>query len=236
MNELEVLEENDRLISNQKEAINTGSKIFEIISKKGPREFLTEVGKMNCELKLKQLEVSESEMRERAAYERTLVNANARQNIAQIENTAKVDIARMKAQTKIIEQKINADTKIRLAEIKTEQLRITEQSKILQKVLEISKAAYDKKMDFYDAQLKSCKEFFEPQIKMIAEELIVLNRQLKQSYDNQKLFVGIQSQIDDLERYKAEINRRYAAINRDLTYAVQMTKIEASNPSAGFLN
>lgn len=235
MNELEVIEENSKLINNQKEAINTGVKLFEMVSKKGPREFLTNIGKMNLELKVKELEFSESEMRERYAYEKTVVNANVRQNIAQMENATKVGIAKIDAQTKIIIDENRNYAKIRLAEIKTDQLRITEQSKILNHILDISKAAYDRKMDLYEAQLKSCKEFFEPQIKMITEELFVLKQQLKQFYDNQKLFVEIQSQIQDLERLQSETNRKYAAINRDLTYAVQMARIEINNSVSGLL-
>lgn len=174
-------------------------------------EALVDMRKMTSKERLKALRVKEAEIQRN--YEYQIAELETREEIARIEN----------------------ETKIRLSELETQRVRIAEQSKCLQKLIEAAETSYKTKFDFFTAQLKSAENFFLPQLESISLELKDLHQQRDRAIGNQELFILLQSQISYLSKEKNEINERYMKIQSDLTYAANISKLELNTSIKGLL-
>ncbi len=332
MNDLQICNENGELINMQIDSCNAAADFFDAISKKGARDFLSDMRTMTFKERMKEMRVREQEIQSRVDI--TKIQEDSKYRLAKIDATSKLDLAKVKAIseyknkeldsntqiglseeetkrvqiseasknnlaqikansqldlseeetkrvqiseasknnlaqikansqldlskeetkreqiaseaeirrselknfTKFKETEISSAEKIRLAEIETVQLKITEQSKCLQKILDVVQGSYDRKFDFYETQLKSCMDFFLPQINLMNEELKILTQQRNMSYNNQDIFMIVQKQITSLTRCRNEINDRYMKIQSDLTFAASMAKLELKESFNALLN
>ena len=303
MNDLQICNENGELINMQIDSCNAAADFFDAISKKGARDFLSDMRTMTFKERMKEMRVREQEIQSRVDI--TKIQEDSKYRLAKIDASSKLDLAKVKAIseyknkelesntqiglseeetkrvqiseasknnlaqikansqldlskeetkreqiaseaeirrselknfTKFKETEISSAEKIRLAEIETVQLKITEQSKCLQKILDVVQSSYDRKFDFYETQLKSCMDFFLPQINLMNEELKILTQQRNMSYNNQDIFMIVQKQITSLTRCRNEINDRYMKIQSDLTFAASMAKLELKDSFNALLN
>ena len=122
-----------------------------------------------------------------------------------------------------------------LEELKTEQLRIKEQSKCFQKLIDNVKEAYDKKFDFYESQLKFCMEFFYPQIQSLDQRIAVLTEQYNSNFENQEAHMMVHRQLKRLERARSDINDKVENIVANLTTASKLAKLEFGNSVSGYI-
>ena len=141
------------------------------------------------------------------------------------------------AQIRREEAEIQAQKELAIAEMenKTEQFRIAEQSKCLQKALDVALASYNRKLDFYAAQLKSCDDFFRPQIASMHEEIHHLESKIDEAFGDTKKYVLLQKRLNRLNEYCDEVNSKYMKLQSDLTTAVKLAQLEAPDPRAFYL-
>ena len=188
----------------QIDSCNTAMSFFDGISKKGQRDFLTDMRKMTHKERVKEIQ---------CRFEYQLAKLETQIEIARIEN----------------------DAKIRLSELETQRVRIVEQSKCFQKLIEVAEASYKTKFEFFTAQLKSAENFFLPQLESINLELKNLNQQRDRALGNQDLFMLLQNQISRLSKEKTALNENYMKIQSDLTYAASISKLEVNTSVKGLL-
>lgn len=114
---------------------------------------------------------------------------------------------------------------------KTEQIRIEEQSKCVQKALDVALKAYTSKIDFYQAQLESCDNFFKPQIAEMQNEIRHLEEKRDEAFNDTNQYVLISKRIDRITEYCDKVNSKYLKFHDNLTTAVKLTQLEAPNAS-----
>lgn len=245
MNELQICNENQALIDMQIDACNTAVNFFETNLSKGQRDFVTQLGKMN--LKAKEIQLKEDELQTK--YDIAEMKENNKFRLATIdfrrdemEAQTKLGIARSKVETVEIESdtqiqkvKIKAGKEIQIEGLKTEQLRIKEQSKCFQKLIDSVQEAYDKKFDFYESQLKFCMEFFYPQIQSLDQKIAVLTEQYSSNFENQEAHMMVFEQIQRLGNARDEINDKVESIVANLTTASKLAKLEFGNSVSGYI-
>lgn len=241
MNDLAVCNENSELINMQIDACNTTLDFFDVISKKGSRDFITQMGKLN--LKAKEIQFKENElqtkfdiaeMKEDNKFRLAAIDFRKEVKISEIESNTQIQKVKIKAVSDFNKTKLNAEKEIGLEKMKTEQLRIKEQSKCMQKLLEEVQKAYDRKFDFYGSQLKVCMEYFSPQIQSLDQEIAVLIEQYNSNFENQETHMIVHKQIKQLQRAKDDINEKFERIMLNLTTASKLAKLEYSNSFGGF--
>lgn len=198
---------------------DTALDFLDAVSKKGPREFLTKMG---------ELSIRSQELRTRR-YE-----LDTELEIARTE-LRKAEIAKEKA-------RIIAEKEMRIKELETEKVRIEEQSKCLQKLMEtskeayeISKEAYDRKFDFYDSMLKSCMDYFSPQIQSLEQQITALTEQCDLNSENQKTYMMLRKELKRLTRSKDDINDKVEGIISNLTTASKIARLDFDSPIAGYI-
>lgn len=231
MNELQICNENQALIDMQIDACNTAVNFFETNLSKGQRDFVTQMGKLS--LKAKEIQLKEDELQTK--YDIAEMKENNKFRLATIdfrrdemEAQTKLGIARSKVE-------IAAEKEIHLEGLKTEQLRIKEQSKCFQKLIDNVQEAYDKKFDFYKSQLKFCMEFFYPQIQSLDQKIAVLTEQYSSNFENQEAHMMVHKQLKRLERARSDINDKVESIVANLTTASELAKLEFGNSVSGYL-
>ena len=146
------------------------------------------------------------------------------------------EIQRQEAEIRRDEAEIQAKKELKISQMEneTEQLRIMEQSKCLQKAMDVALAAYTRKIDFYEAQLKSCDDFFKPQIAAMHQEIRNLEGKLDLAFGDTKQYILIQKQITRLTDYCNEVNSKYLKLHGELTTAVKLAQLDA--PDANMLS
>ena len=232
MNDLQICNENGELINMQIDACNTAVDFFETVSKKGTRDFITQIGKLN--LKAKEVQLKEHALQQQ--YEIAVLEENNKYRLAALDMQNRVDLANIKAESeyrqaelagkiRLASETIAAQKEIRIEEEKTRQLRIQEQSKLLQKILEVVQDAHNKELESNEAKLKFCMDFFYPQIEVFNQEIKVLNEQ-HDSSENQEVRSLALSQISKLERARDEINDKVERIMSKLEASERLSKLE----------
>ena len=108
MNDLQICNENGELINMQIDACNTAVDFFDAISKKGPREFITQMGKLN--LKAKEIQLKEDTLRQQYSIAELKENNKYRLATLNLRNTE------IEAQNKVDLAKINAVSEYKKAE------------------------------------------------------------------------------------------------------------------------
>lgn len=166
------------------------------------------------------LQVREIEMRE------NLYKAECDAMIA-TEQTRQAAISAETERLRITEQTKQAEI-----QAKTERLRITEQSKCVQKALDVALKAYTRKIDFYQAQLESCDNFFRPQIAAMQNEIRYLEEKRDEAFNDTNQYVLISKRIDRITEYCDKVNTKYLKFHDNLTTAVKFAQLEAPDASA----
>lgn len=214
MNDLQICNENGELINMQIDACNTAVDFIDTISKKGTRDFVTQIGKLN--LKAKELQCQ---------YETTVLEENNKYRLAALEAESEYRQAELAGKIRLASETIAAKKEIRIEEEKTRQLRIQEQSKLLQKILEVVQDAHNKELESNEAKRKFCMDFFYPQIEVFNQEIKVLNEQ-HDSSENQEVRSLALAQISKLERARDEINDKVERIMSKLEVSERLSKLE----------
>lgn len=222
MNDLQICNENGELINMQIDACNTAVDFFDTISKKGTRDFVTQIGKLN--LKAKEIQLKEHALQ--CQYETTLLEENNKYRLAVLEAESEYRQAELAGKIRLASETIAAQKEIRIEEEKTKQLRIQEQSKLLHKILEVVQDAHNKELESNEAKLKFCKDFFYPQIQTFAKEIGVLNELYNANFENQEAHMLVYSQIRQLERARDEINDKVERIISKLDANEKLSKLE----------
>ncbi|MBR6081034.1 MAG: hypothetical protein IKP60_12885 [Treponema sp.] len=203
---------------------DTALDFFDVVSKKGPREFITKMGELSIrsqELHIRSLELDTNLEIARTELRKTEIIEKSRTERERIKEHI---------------EELKTEREVRIEELKTERVRIKEQSKCLQKLMETSKEAYDKKIGFYDSLLKSCMEYFTPQIQSLDQRISVLNDQYNNSNsEDQKVRMQIHKQLRQLEKTRNEINDRVAGIVSNLTTASKIAHLDFDTPITGYI-
>lgn len=121
---------------------------------------------------------------------------------------------------------------------KTERMRIEEQSKCVQKALDVALKAYTSKIEFYQAQLESCDNFFKPQIAEMQNEIRLLEEKRDAAFNDTDQYVLISKRIDRITEYCDKVNAKYLKFHDNLTTAVKLAQLEAPDTTVvtAFIN
>lgn len=222
MNDLQICNENGELINMQIDACNTAVDFIDTISKKGTRDFVTQIGKLD--LKAKEIQLKEHELQ--CQYETTVLEENNKYRLAALEAESEYSQAELAGKIRLASETIAAKKEIRIEEEKTKQLRIQEQSKLLQKILEVVQGAHNKELESTETKLKFCMDFFYPQIQSFTREIEVLKEQYNSNFENQEAHMLVYSQIRQLERARDDINEKVERIIAKLDANERLSKLE----------
>lgn len=186
------------------------------------------------QLKIRELEYEEQQMRAQVAAYR----AQEETNRVMINAQRDVEIERLNIPVKIehektVQKQIAMEDNANELNAQIERLRITEQSKCLQHALDVALAAYTRKVDFYQAQLESCDNFFRPQIQAMQDEIKVLENKKDESMNDMDKYILISKRIDRLSEYCDKINDKYLTFHDNLTAAVKLAQLEAPDGRFG---
>lgn len=146
---------------------------------------------------------------------------------AQVEAYRAVEHEKTERERIVMEEKANE------LNAQIERLRITEQSKCLQHALDVALAAYNRKVDFYQAQLESCDNFFRPQIQAMQDEIKFLESKKDESMNDMDKYIVISKRIDRLSEYCDKVNDKYMTFHDKLTAAVKLAQLEAPDGRFG---
>lgn len=146
---------------------------------------------------------------------------------AQVEAYRAVEHEKTERERIVMEEKAN-ELNAQIA-----RLRITEQSKCLQHALDVALAAYNRKVDFYQAQLESCDNFFRPQIQAMQDEIKFLENKKDESMNDMDKYIVISKRIDRLSEYCDKVNDKYMTFHDKLTAAVKLAQLEAPDGRFG---
>lgn len=202
---------NDLQIINKNGDLNTTLDMLDVISKKGPREFLTRMG---------ELRVREDELQ-----------ANC--YIAELE-LRKSEIELQKDKEKTNRVRIKAQRDVLIEKEKTDRIRIKENSKCIQKLLEVSQAAYNRKFDFYESMLKFCKEDVYPRILAFDQEIKSLEKEHESNVENQEAHMSVWRLLNQKRKEKDALTYKYDKIVSGLITASDNAKLELGNSIGGY--
>ncbi len=211
---------NDEL---QIKTCNTVLDMYEVASKKGPREFYTKMAELNIrsqELSTRRYELDTELEVARLEYQEAKVRADAK-------------IQTEKEKTKRVQ--ILAEKEVRIAELETERMRIAEQSKCLQKLMDISKVELENKFNFYESMLKSCMEYFKSQIESLDKRIEVLQQEYNSNSKDLEARMTAHRDWKQMERTRNNINDKVAGIISNLTTASKLARLDFNNSVAAFL-
>lgn len=207
---------NDLQITNKNGDLNTTLDMLDVISKKGPREFLTRMG---------ELRVREDELQANCYIaELDLRKEEEKTNQIRIKEEGKTNRVRIKAQRDVL-----------IEMEKTERVRIKENSKCFQKLLEVSQAAYNRKIDFYESILKFCKEDISPRILAFDQEISSLEKEHKSNAKNQEAHMSVWRLLNQKRKEKEALTDKYNKIVSSLITASDNAKLELGNTFGGYI-
>lgn len=186
------------------------------------------------QLKIRELEHQEQQMRAQVAAYR----AQEETNRAMINAQRDVEIERLNIPVKMEHEKttqkqIAMEERANELNAQIERLKITEQSKCLQHALDVALAAYTRKVDFYQAQLESCDNFFRPQIQAMQDEIKMLENKKDECMNDADKYILISKRIDRLSEYCDKINDKYMTFHDNLTTAVKLAQLDAPDGRYG---
>lgn len=171
------------------------------------------------QLKIRELEYEEQRMREQvAAYQ-----VHEETNRVMINAQRDVDIEHERT----LQKQIAMEDKANELNAQIECLKITEPSKCLQHALDVALAAYTRKVDFYQAQLESCDNFFRPQIQAMQDEIKFLENKKDENMNDMDKYILISKRIDRLSEYCDKVNDKYLSFHDNLSAAVKLAQLEA---------
>lgn len=141
--------------------------------------------------------------------------------------------AAMAAAREATEQKrIEMEARANELSAEVERLKIMEQSKCFQHALDVAQQAYNRKIDFYQAQLKSCDDFFRPQIAAMQEEIKFLENKKDTVFNDPSQYTIISKRLDRISDYCRDVNNKYLKFHDSLTAAVKIAQLDNPMKSA----
>ena len=105
---------------------------------------------------------------------------------------------------------------------------IAEQAKVLEMLVQAAIHVYDRKMDFFEAQLNCLEETYRTESRMIDEHIHFLEDQRRQSLDNAMTYSQLSSDLDKLNETKARMFSEYTKSQGNLSDKIELLKFENS--------
>lgn len=155
---------------------------------------------------------------EACRVETVAIQAQKEITIAECDARVKEADIEAKKEVKIVKAILDSDDK---------KYKLDKQCEVLEKMMEVSLEAFNKKIEYYDSVSQRAQEFFEPQMKSIDEDINNLLALQEESTDNPKLMFYITKQIQSLRETRNEINTQYKSLQSDLIKATELAKLEA---------
>lgn len=107
-----------------------------------------------------------------------------------------------------------------------EEYIITEQRKVIEKMIDAATAAYDKKIDFIQAQLTSLEQTYSKERDLLSEHIMFLENERRESSDDIKKYMALSSDINKVEDKKSELYSNYLTAQGQLNDAVKYLEID----------
>lgn len=182
-------------------AIRTGLKVFDNFT-----SYMSKVEDHRFEINREELQNQKDFVQKQFDYEMAQINA---------------DLEKKKIEATTIQSAMDLEKEIDRQ--KTERFKIEKQFELISKLFDTALDAYKCKLDFYKAQLKSCDNFFIPQMQSLESDIKILNMEIAKS--DERMFRLIEER-DRLEHYRDEINGKYLLFQKRLTTAVRSLEID----------
>ncbi len=108
---------------------------------------------------------------------------------------------------------------------------VSEQRKIIEKIIDVGSAAYNNKVDFINAQLTSLKEMYSKEVELLEDHIAYTKNEQKQCKDDLDRYVMLSADIKDLLNKKASLDEAYISANAKLTCSLEHIKIDNPFPN-----
>ena len=125
-------------------------------------------------------------------------------------------------------QKINNKHQERLLieQNRHEEFIISEQRKILEKILDVSYAAYNKKVELLMAQMNCIESTYQQELRLINENISFLEHEKVKIKDNMELYAEFSHDIRERYKTKDELTYAYNEAHVNLTMAIKCLELE----------
>lgn len=107
-----------------------------------------------------------------------------------------------------------------------EEYMISEQRKVLEKILEVSLATYNKKAELLTAQMNCIESTYQQELRLINENISFLEHEKVKIKDNMELYMELTRDIRERYKTKDELIRAYNEAHVNLTTAMKCLELE----------
>ena len=143
---------------------------------------------------------------------------------AQFERAYQVKL--QKIQKDLAEMKMKHREEMQKEANRHEEFVISEQRKLLEKMIDAATTAYTRKIDFYHAQLESIQMAYSQEQTLLADHISDLEQQRMGCYDDAQKYMVLSQQIDKLEESKVKLNKEYVKAQGSLTDAIRYLEVD----------
>ncbi len=153
------------------------------------------------------------------------------------QNRHNIKLQKLKNQLKIIEfaqqqkmQKIQNEheEKMTKEQNRHEEAMFKQQCEIFKVVIEAASAAYEKKIDFYTAQLNCLENVYSKERDLLSEHIKFLENERRQYINDANKYALISTDISKLEEQKSELYTTYLKSQGSLEDAIKYLEIDQS--------
>ena len=107
-----------------------------------------------------------------------------------------------------------------------EEYMISEQRKVLEKILEVSLAAYNKKAELLTAQMNCIESTYQQELRLLNENISFLEHEKVKIKDNMELYAEFSYDVRERYKTKDELTRAYNEAHVNLTTAIKCLELE----------
>lgn len=111
-------------------------------------------------------------------------------------------------------------------QLRHERYIIREQRKVLEKILEVSLATYNKKAELLTAQMNCIESTYQQELRLINENISFLEHEKVKIKDNMELYMELTRDIRERYKTKDELIRAYNEAHVNLTTAMKCLELE----------
>ena len=112
-----------------------------------------------------------------------------------------------------------------------EEYMISEQRKVLEKILEVSFAAYNKKSELLKAQLNCIESTYQQELRLINKDISFLEHEKVKIKDNMELYAEFSRDIRERYKTKNELMLTYNEAHVNITTAIKYLELEKASDS-----
>ena len=113
-----------------------------------------------------------------------------------------------------------------------EEFIISEQRKVIEKMIEAATVAYEKKVDFLNAQLNCLEQTYSKERDLISEHIQYLEKERNQSFDDADKYMQLSDDLNKLEDQKSKLYTEYMAAQGNLNDAIKYLEIDKAYNSS----